>query len=77
MTDRASCFGSERYNVVMFSRRIKVTLCLPHKRGGTKFAERVIGTIRRKALSLMNFATLKPKFTCEALHYATLLYNVT
>ena len=76
ITDRASCFTSERFNNFMFSRGIKVTYCSPHKHEGNKFAERVIGTIRRKALSLMNFGRLKPKFICEAIQYATLLYNV-
>ena len=76
-TDRGSCFTSEEFTNFLTHNSIHVSYCAPHKHQQNPFAERIIGTIRRKSLSLLNHAKLSSYFLGDAILHAQQLYNIT
>ena len=77
VTDRASCFTSTQFTDFMRREGIQLKYCSPNKHQGNAYAERVIGTLKRKALALLNFSRLTSIFYGDAFMHAIMLYNRT
>ena len=76
-TDRGTCFTSTLFTDFLQNQGINLLFCAPFKHQQNPFAERVIGTIRRKALALLNYSRLSKYFFADAVSYAQQLYNIT
>jgi len=76
-TDRAPCFSSNRFDEWLRTNSILLSFCSPNKHEGNAYAERVIQTLKNKAISLLNHSRLIDIFYFDAIDYATILYNRT
>ena len=76
-TDRAPCFASSAFSSWCNKNCIDLQFCSPNKHQGNGYAERVIQTIRNKALAMLNHSKLSSDFYFDAVDYATMIYNRT
>ena len=76
-TDRGGCFTGKEFKHFCDMNGINLIYCPPNQHANNPFAERIIGTLRKKALALLNAGRLNFHFFGDALIHATLLYNRT